>query len=419
MANLALGYTTSFFQLRGKLGAVTYCDSRPLARWATAFLVAALLIAIRRWPQIADPAVWVEDGVLVVPGLLEHGWRFIFEPLNGYLILPSKLTSWLALKLSFTHYAFVSTILSTLVAALCVSLIAVCPSILPARLALAFATVLVPIYPEPFGLPLYVFWWTSLLLFVALFWRGDGVFGRATCVVVGGVSSPLVIVLTPLFVLRLSFDRSFGALVAALLSILVSALQAYFVFTTANSQTNRDFSIEALGLGIEKFFGFFAFLDSAMALPAGLLLIALLLFGLRFVEGRFAYLLLGLCLMATIVASLGRMEVAAFHPVRAGPRYFFYPYIIIFWMLIYLVVRGRSWIKLASVIFLGLAILDLKPRFVRQQQAIMAWPDQVRQCLSQPSTTFVIKTNDKARHVWTHDFSRSLCAAGQRGAVLR
>lgn len=393
-------------------------SSGACTRGATVFLVALLVIGARRWPQLAEPAVWVEDGVFVVPGLLEHGWRYIAEPLNGYLIVPSKITSWAALKVSFSHYAFVSTIIASLVGALSVSMIALSPSLLPARLALAFAAVLVPIYPEPFALPLYVFWWTGLLLFIGMFWRGDGVVLRSVCVLIGGLSSPLVVVLTPFFVLRLWFDRSKSTSIAAALAALIASLQAYFILTTSDSNSTHELSPTTVGLGVEKFFGFYVLVDSPWALAAGLAILALLLAGLFGTERPFAYILLGLCLTATMAASLGRMDVAAFHPIRAGPRYFYYPYILLSWMLIYLAVRGRPAVKLASVAVLALALIDLPSRFVRHQEAIVSWPEQVSTCLSQPTTTLIFKMNDKARQVWTRDFSRKLCEAGHEGALF-
>lgn len=164
------------------------------------FLISFLVIIIRRWSQIEHPAVWVEDGKYVVPDLLTYGWKSIFYPLNGYLIIPSKFCSWLALKISFIHYDIISTFLACIIQAACVAVIGCAPCVLPAQYALAAAAVLVPTNTEVFGLPLYVFWWTTLLLFPALFWRGNNPFKQTLLVVLGGTSSPVVVALLPAFI---------------------------------------------------------------------------------------------------------------------------------------------------------------------------------------------------------------------------
>ena len=69
------------------------------------FFVAAGILILRRPDDFLLPAVWNEDGTLVLLELLNRGWKSIIWPESGYLIIPSRVLSALALAISFSHYA--------------------------------------------------------------------------------------------------------------------------------------------------------------------------------------------------------------------------------------------------------------------------------------------------------------------------
>ena len=175
------------------------------------------------------PAVWNEDGSWIVPATIESGWRAIFAPVNGYLIVPSRFITWLALQISFEHYAAVSTALGVFAQALCVSAIAFSPTLLPFRLGMAIAVLLVPTDPECFVLPQYTFWWTTLLAVLAVFWTERHQLVRSVFVVLGGLSSPLIVAIAPILVLRAAIERSWGNAMAATVGIGAAATQYFLV----------------------------------------------------------------------------------------------------------------------------------------------------------------------------------------------
>lgn len=92
------------------------------------------------------------------------------------------------------------------------------------------AVLLVPTDPEVFDVPLHSIWWGTLLVVLELTWddRKDLVrhrLTRAVFLVVGGLSTPLIIGLTPLYVLRAWSRRCVGNIVSAAIGLGVAAVQ--------------------------------------------------------------------------------------------------------------------------------------------------------------------------------------------------
>jgi len=87
-----------------------------------------------------------------------------------WLLVP-KLITISAASISFSQYPLISTLLAWGVTLAVCYIIATAPIQLRGGLLLAVACLLVPSDPEVFGLPLYTFWWVSILLFVVVFWN--------------------------------------------------------------------------------------------------------------------------------------------------------------------------------------------------------------------------------------------------------
>src|ERR1700684_3646189 len=92
----------SYQALRGSPDRLVYC--------AFLFLLFFSLLYLRRSEQLLHPQVWDEDGSQIIPGLLAHGLRALFYPMNGYLILTPKVISAISLAISCVYYPLISTI---------------------------------------------------------------------------------------------------------------------------------------------------------------------------------------------------------------------------------------------------------------------------------------------------------------------
>lgn len=395
-----------------------------MAGWpkiALFWLAAALVIAARRPGQILAPELWLEEGTLVLPEFLRHGWTYIFYPLNGYLVIPSKIIMYISLRISFLYYPEVSNVLGTLAQAACVTAVAFFPTLLPARLVCAIAILLVPSDSEVFVLPQYTFWWTSLLLFLSLLWREGASAGwRGASAFIGGVSSPLVVLLAPLFVAVAMVRRTGSAIAAAVVAVATAALQLAFLL---QPRTGSDADLSVLGLirATATLLGSFALpKDSAFGLIVGAAVAALLVAGIRLLPraDRLPFLLLGLALGAAVASSVARVPLDVMHPFHAGPRYFFFPFVLFSWMLIWMMLRLPVEYKAAAAVCFAGALLNVLPYFQRHQQHLVPWRQQVAECLSAPTTKFEIQYDGSLARAWQSEFTREMCAAGIAGSPI-
>lgn len=348
-------------------------------------LLAGAIIVARRWLQFEHPDVWVEDGVKVIPSYVHYGLFGLFVPARGYLIIPSKVVSYLALMITFKHYAFLSTVLATAVQAACVGAIAVSPTYLRMRWLCALAVVLIPTGTEVFALPLYTFWWTTILGLLALLWTEERQKTRLAFILIAGFSSPLLIALAPLFALRAVVERRTSEIMATCVAGIVSALQVWLILSRPADKNYLMDSVANWKMVIAKYLGTALYgLGIHGAGLFGIALAAFLIAGLFIVprKDRLPYFLLGAALGVSIISSLVRVSVTAPHPYLAGPRYFFFPLITTLWMLIWIASTNH---RIAQAIA-GLFLLAYMPSLIHDfdgplWKPVKPWKEQVAACI--------------------------------------
>jgi hypothetical protein len=384
------------------------------------FLVALVLIAARRPDQIAFPEAWNEDGAYVVRFMVEQGWQYIFVPINGYLIVPSKVISYLAVRISFLYYPLVSTVLGVMTQALCVTAIARAPTVMPVRLAMAAAILFVPTDPETFVLPEYVLWWTPLLIPVALLWAGaPGSLWRYVFVFVGGISAPIVIGFLPFLAVNAVVRRRKQEVLLLVVAALATLIQGYFIANTDTIST-ATFRVELAGMVVAKFFGMPAWSLPSLLVPTSLLVAGLLAAGVFVLprEDRFPYCLLGGCLLGTIGLSAYRVPVEILSPVGSGPRYFFYPFVLQLWMLIWLAARTRGRLRMLPVAVILAAVPLSVANFQRHQDRLASWTQRAAVCSGGVNTIFEVHHSgirSEAHHV---GYSGTTCREAVSNAIL-
>lgn len=136
------------------------------------FIVAVIILflAARAWIRIINPEVWDEDGTHNLLGYIRGGFLSIFDPVNGYIIFIPKIITFISAEISITYYPLVSAVLAWIVIVSVLTIITTVPLRLKGGLLLAITCLWLPSDPEVYGLPLYTFWWTSLLLYAVVFW---------------------------------------------------------------------------------------------------------------------------------------------------------------------------------------------------------------------------------------------------------
>ena len=218
------------------------------------------LLATRRWQQIISPQVWAEDGVRILPQYIREGWFSFFEPVNGYLVTIPKIISAVSLEVSFLNYPLISTILSWLFITLVGLAIAYSPTKMHDKALCAIAVFMIPSDPEVFGLPLYTFWWSSLLLFLVALWdeKVPLIGWRIGFVMICGLSSPVIIAILPILYFRSYRYRSLHAEhTVASIATLIAAVQLYFILQISSSEAGFPPLESLLKFIVPKFFGRF------------------------------------------------------------------------------------------------------------------------------------------------------------------
>ena len=388
-------------------------------RFKLAFvLLCFLLLFLRRPMEFLAPYVWAEDGTWNSPHYLDYGFWSLFQPVQGYLILPSKIITAISLKISFIHYPAISIYLSALFSVLCLYLIAYAPTLLRYKVLCALATILIPSNPEVFVLPLYSFWWGTLLIFLALLWNTEqrSSYLRYFCIGIAGLSSPVVILCAPLFILRTYFYRYRIEVFSTLLVIVLSAIQAYFVFTKA-SMTNvglLDVLRDLISI-LSKFVGQFFF--RKISAPADTILMFVVVSFLSWSWYRkrkelgFPFFLI-VCLYAVVIFStVKRVPIELIDPHTAGPRYFFYPFVLFSWALIWLYSVSKD-SRAARYIFWFLcscALLNSTTKFYRLSES-PNWLTEIAYCINSSVYHFPINLDGQMHNLWRLQLSKDQCA---------
>ncbi len=343
------------------------------------------LLATRRWQQLFSPQVWDEDGTQNLAGFINNGWYSLFEPVNGYLIMIPKLISAISLEISFAYYPFISTVISWFFIVLIGFAVLYSPTKLRFKTLCAISIFIIPTDPEVFGLPLYTFWWSSLLLFLVALWDEKYLLlkWRIFFLLIGGLSSPLIVLILPVLYFRMYWYKMIRSeLIIGLLATPVAATQLYFILKGEGGNFPPLDSV--LSNIIPKFFGDFFIgnwvSSKALLWVSGLIALLFLLYWFLSNKHHLSTWILNYLLVGTIVLSVIRVDPEIMHPVLAGPRYFFFPFILLFWILIQFLHKKNTTILRGFVsLLICLVIINSIPAWSRNHDELN-WIDHVISC---------------------------------------
>jgi hypothetical protein len=350
-----------------------------ISRVISLISIATAILIWRRPDQALNPALWLEESQVLL-SYAQCGACALWRTINGHILLVPKLLLIASFKLSINNAPVIAYVLAMAVICATVICIAEAPTHLKAKYLCAMATLLIPTGPENYAVALYTFWWAGLLVILALLWdtgRGYRTL-RLVLLIVGGLSSPIMILMGPLFVVRALVERTRSEAGVAALACCLSTVS----FTAASSFLNTDnvsqFSAEWVTAGIAKFFGLYTIFGTISSVVSGCLLLILLAFLIAVSRPQMnRYFGILLCaLVLSIVSSIGRAamiggraamigtSIDALGPFGSGQRYFFYPYIILSFVLLWLSAVIRPWklqlvpsLVLVSALLLSLCTL--------------------------------------------------------------
>jgi hypothetical protein len=406
-------------------------DAAPRARRAVgrrvglAALVGFMLLLARAWPRARWPDVWGEDGTEFLRGYFEHGAAFVLEPVAGYLIIVPKLITLAAVRVGLSVYPEVSIALAWIATVAIACIVATATVLLRGGLLLAVACLLVPSDTEVFGLPLYVLWWTAIPLFLLVLWdpADSGWRYRAGLLVTGALSSPMGLAVLPLLWLRAwllparPIERRLALLATACVGVQLWMLLHSRDAVASGLERLHWSSLVAIP---SKFVGAWAIgnLLPASAAPfapvallgATLALVALVVAGLRADPRNPVTWGLVALWGLTVAMSVSRVVAAVLDPVTAGPRYFFFPFLLASWLLLLQLALGSpaAWIRAASWGVLAIAAANAWPVLTRTHDTLN-WRTNVGTCAQFDQHLLPVHRGGSATDVWFLKLSGEQC----------
>jgi hypothetical protein len=362
------------------------------------FILSVAVVIWRRPDQIAAPILWFEEGTHILRRYGDCGLCALFSPINGNIALSAKILLLPALKISALSAPPIAAALGILFNAAVVCAIATAPTHLKAKYLCAISALFIPTGTENYGTALYSVWWSGILIALALLWDTSKGLSwlRLAFLVAGGLSTPLMIVAGPLFVVRAYREQTaneFPIVLTAGALALVAALVAVSWPATAPLDPD-NLTADAASLTVSKFFGLYLAPAATFGFVPGLLLIVAII-SLAYHERRkldFFFFLLAALLAASIAAILVRSPVADIDPFGAGGRYFFLPYIFMSFMLLWLwslIDTTVPLLKAAPLVIIGLAIAGgmQQSYFIHPVQDRKPWSVALSKCASTASDT--------------------------------
>jgi len=358
------------------------------------------------------PNVWDEDGTQNLPGFITSGISDLLTPVSGYLILVPKLITMLSASMSFVLYPFLSTLLAWCFALFVFVVIAQAPMRLAGGVFLAVACMLIPSDPEVFGLPLYTFWWSALLLFVLIFWDANSSSQsfRAVLLFFASLSSPVCLVTLPLFMGRAAiFKKRPTELKLAILAALCVGIQLWAMWPISKL---APLDLPRLPQIIPVFLGGYTIGNILPRFKWMLGCLTLAYIGTGVVRNRSSRVLWGLVYLwvVSVLMSSARVDVCYLDQALRGPRYFLFPFIILSWLLLQFAISDKSqWIRWLGAGLLVLGGVNALPVLGRHQDDL-DWRGHVYSAIQFSEYALPIHYDGNAALSWSLPMSGSVCA---------
>jgi len=335
------------------------------------------------------------------------------------LVVSAKLIFLVAAWLSFAHLPSIEYWLTLIFEVGTLALVAFSPTRLRFPKLAALAIALLPTDSEVFAVSEYAFWWGTIWAFVAIFWdEGDKprTLWRCVLVAVGGLSSPMAMPIAAILGFRAAALRKRADIVVFAASACVAAAQWATMRMTGALKPPAGMAVDVSAV-VTRFFGHFFLASSSVPAPVTLIVgAAIVLGGTVFVVVRRKwrdpyFLMLSACLVASILASATRVPVNVIHPFDAGPRYFFFPYIFLAWLLLYSIPEiGRVPRSLVCVIFAG-AFAQFMFHAQRTHERV-SWRSELNKCVAVGSAVYPlpIHYDGVQSRMWHVDLTGDQCS---------
>lgn len=378
-------------------------------------IVFFILLYFRRGSQLLYPNIWNEDGAFNIISFIKHGWLNLLEPVQGYLIIVPKLITNISMSISFIYYPEISTYITWVFTIFVALMVVYVPTKLQYSVVAAVMIFLIPTNAEAFGLPLYTFWFSTIFLFLVALWEPHKKqFLKNFLLTLSGLSSPIIVLMVPVQIFRSIFLQSKKEEILTLvLAIIISVIQLSFILKTGAKSNIPHIDMLLVETIISKFFAFYYLggfgLSDKLLLFGGLYVLGIIIVFMWQNKRDTYFYILVFMLFATIGLSSLRVDPSQFQPVLGGgARYFFFPYILLSWVLLYIVKKSRYYeIAIAPVLILSVVVA--LQHFCRLHDDL-EWKKHIAACQN-ANKRYVIPVHydgDK-RHAWHISLESQTC----------
>lgn len=343
-----------------------------------------ILLYFRRGQQLIYPEVWDEDGTYNIVSFIKYGWLNLFEPVAGYLITIPKLITNISMSISFLYYPEISTYITWFFTIFVALSVVYSPTHLRYPLFASILIFFIPTDAENFGLPLYTFWFSAILLFLVALWKkNEKQYIKNLFLFICGISSPVIVLLVPIQIYRsIVFKEKNEEFVSLFIAVILSVVQISFILKTGTHSTIPMINFDLIYAIIIKFFAFYYMRDvlseEMFLFPFGILFLSIIVFYWFYNKKDIYFYILLFLLVSSIGLSVIRVDPNIIDPVLAGPRYFFFPYILLSWLLLYMINYNKIYTIMISFIILFSILLSMK-NFGRNHD-ILEWKRHIVSC---------------------------------------
>jgi hypothetical protein len=341
----------------------------------------------------------------------------------GYLLVATKLISYVAYRTAILWAPQVELVLT--IALTCASVIAVArsPTHLRWPYLCALAVLLVPTDAEVFAVSPYALWWAGLLLPLALLWdSGRGYeLVRWLYILFGGLSSPIIVPIAVLFWLRAGMERQQTDMFAAVLASVIAGIQIVVIHYQPIEINTASINFLAVLIGLRQFIGaYFYFAMPVLASAVIAALLALAAWSARTKLDRwFLLLVLMFCAMcASVALRLPITVLQAMDPLDAGARYFFYPFILLAWIMISIASQSALPVRVGIGAAMACALVLALHGMSRRHDAIN-WRDHILACAQSPGSYAIpVHRDGRVSAMWSTELTGADCRALMRQSLF-
>lgn len=321
-----------------------------------------LLLLLKRWNQLTEPEIWIEDGIYGIIQFTRVGWETLFMNEGGFLKTINVLITNTGMSISPLYYPEISTYLAWAFSIFISLAVVYSPTELRLKLLAAISIYFIPTGLENFGLPYYSYFWAGILLFLVALWTpGKSFYLRNFYTLFAGLSSPMIFILAPIQIFRSIFIQEYRKqeLISLIVVLIAFSIQYQIFSSDGYTGTPLQLNMDFISVYISKFYGLYYLRELTgneyKILFGGIFLILLFIaYWFQNKKDVYFYVIIAFLVGAGLSAILRKH--LSIDPLTPGSRYYFYPYILLSWTILY-ISTNQKWYRFLTIPILLMSLV--------------------------------------------------------------